>query len=54
MFAIIEREPPKPSLIDASLKPAWDEVLQRALAKKREERFATAAEFVEAVRQIPA
>jgi serine/threonine-protein kinase len=52
MFSIIQSHPAQPSTIDARLA-AWDPIVTKALAKKREDRYATAQEFVDAVRQAP-
>jgi serine/threonine-protein kinase len=52
MFSIIQSHPAQPSAIDPRLN-AWDAILAKALAKNRDERYATAQEFVDAVRQAP-
>ena len=49
MHAIINETPPRPSERLATLNPAFDAVLQKAMAKKVEDRFATAAQFLEAL-----
>jgi CHASE2 domain-containing sensor protein/tRNA A-37 threonylcarbamoyl transferase component Bud32 len=49
MFAIIRSDPTQPSALDASVHKAWDEILKKALAKNRDERYATAGEFAQAV-----
>jgi serine/threonine-protein kinase len=54
MFAIIQANPLQPSEVNASVHSAWDEILHKALAKNREERFASARDFVQAVRSAPA
>ena len=54
MFAIIETAPPQPSLVDGKVNTSWDEILRRALAKDREERYQTVKELAEAVRDAPA
>jgi serine/threonine-protein kinase len=53
MFAILQENPPEPSRVDAKVDPAWDAILKKALAKNRDERYATAKEFVQAVRDAP-
>jgi tRNA A-37 threonylcarbamoyl transferase component Bud32 len=47
----IEDEPPLASARDRSLPPAVDEVLVRGMAKQADARFATAGDFVEALRR---
>ena len=54
VFAILKEDPPPPSLVDPTISPAWDEIVRRALAKNRDERYATAKEFAQAVRDAPA
>jgi serine/threonine-protein kinase len=54
MFAIMKEEPPQPSTVDAAVAPAWDPILKKALAKSRDERYATVKEFATAVRDAPA
>ena len=54
MFAIMKEEPPDPATIDATVSPVWNEILKKALAKDREERYATVKEFAQAVRDAPA
>ena len=54
MFSILQAEPPQPSTIDAKIHTAWDEILRKALAKGPEERYPTAREFAQAVKDAPA
>jgi predicted Ser/Thr protein kinase len=54
MLAILQTDPAHPSTVDAKIHPAWDEILRKALAKNREERYATVREFAQAVRDAPA
>jgi serine/threonine-protein kinase len=55
MFAIIQPNPAlPPSTVDAKVSTSWDEILGKALAKNRDERYATAKELAEAVRDAPA
>ncbi len=55
MFAIIQSDPAQPpSTVDAKVSPSWDEILRKALAKNRDERYATVKEFAEAVKNAPA
>jgi len=49
MFAIMKDEPPQPSTVD-TISPVWDEILKKALAKNRDDRYATVKEFVRAVK----
>jgi serine/threonine protein kinase len=53
MFAIIKEDPNPPSLVDPNISKAWDAIVMKALAKTREERYATAREFAEAVKNGP-
>ncbi len=54
MFAIIQAEPPQPSTVDAKVHPVWDGILQKALAKKRDDRYPRARDLAGAVRDAPA
>ena len=54
MFAIMKEEPPQASTVDAGVHTAWDPILTKALAKNRDERYATVKEFATAVRDAPA
>jgi CHASE2 domain-containing sensor protein/tRNA A-37 threonylcarbamoyl transferase component Bud32 len=54
MFAIIRSDPTQPSALDARVHTAWDEILKKALAKNRDERYPTAGEFAVAVRDAAA
>ena len=54
MFAIMREEPPQPSTVETGISPVWDPILEKALAKNRDERYATVKEFVPAVRDAPA
>lgn len=46
---IIDHHPPAPSSINALLPPALDTVLAKALAKSRDDRFASAQDFLSAL-----
>ncbi len=50
MQQVLNERPVDPSDLNPKLAPLMDEVLQRALAKKPEERFQSAPEFAEAFR----
>ncbi len=45
-------EPPVPTDVNASLAPAWNVILSRALAKNKEERWGAAREFMDAVSRV--
>ncbi len=51
MQLVMSQPPPDPSQINPKLSPLISRVLQRALAKKREERYQTAREFADALRE---
>jgi serine/threonine-protein kinase len=53
MFAIIKEDPAPPSLVDPNISHAWDAVVMKALAKNRDERFQSAKEFAQAVKDVP-
>jgi serine/threonine-protein kinase len=50
MFAIMKDDPAQPSAIDAKIHGTWDQVLRKALAKSPDQRYATAKEFAQAIR----
>jgi serine/threonine-protein kinase len=54
MFAIIKEDPAPPSLVDPNISPAWDTIVMKALAKSRDERYPTAKDFAQAVKDAPA
>ena len=54
MFAVMKADPAPPSTIDSKIDTAWDAILRKALAKEPEGRYATAKEFAQAVRDVPA
>ena len=51
MQLVLSQSPPDPLQINPRLSPLIGRVLQRALAKKREERYQTAREFADALRE---
>lgn len=53
MFAIVKAEHAHPSTLDAKVHSSWDDILRKALAKERDERYASAKELAIAVRDAP-
>jgi len=53
-LAITKADPPRPSSVDSDVHPAWDEILKKALAKDRNQRYATVKELAVAVRDARA
>jgi serine/threonine-protein kinase len=53
MFAILKEDPKPPSQAQTTLSPAWDPLVLKALAKNRDERYASAKEFAQAVKDGP-
>jgi serine/threonine-protein kinase len=53
MFAIMREDPPPPTLVDPNISPGWDTIVMKALAKNRDERYQTAKEFAQAVKDGP-
>jgi CHASE2 domain-containing sensor protein/tRNA A-37 threonylcarbamoyl transferase component Bud32 len=54
MFAIIKEDPAPPSLVDPNISHAWDAVVMKALAKNKDERYPSAKDFAQAVKDVPA
>lgn len=54
MHKVLNVEPPAPSELSASVPRAFDAVVQRAMAKRRDDRFPDAAAFAEAIRAAAA
>lgn len=52
VFKVVNQDVPRASETVASLDPQFDEVLGRALAKPAGDRFASAREFVDALREV--
>ena len=50
MHKALNTDPPAPSQISVTAPPSFDAVVRRAMAKRPEDRFATAKAFIEAVR----
>ncbi len=50
MHKVLNTEPPAPSQLSVTAPPSFDGVVRRAMAKRPEDRFATARAFAEAVR----
>ena len=50
MHKALNTEPPSPSQLSVTAPPSFDAVVRRAMAKRPEDRFATATAFIEAVR----
>ena len=54
MHKVLKEEPLAPSLINATLPPAWDAVMRRAMAKNPDARYQTAGEFAQAIADVVA
>ena len=54
MHKALHTEPPRPSQISVTSPAAFDPVVRKAMAKRPEDRFATAADFATAVRDAAA
>jgi serine/threonine-protein kinase len=53
MMAILKGDWDHPSALDGKISKAWDPILAKALANDREQRYARAAEFAQAVKDAP-
>ena len=51
MHKVLQSEPERPTVLNATLPPGFDNIVARALAKKPEDRFQTAREFAAALVQ---
>ncbi len=51
MHKVLHTEPPPPSALSFTVTPAVDAVVNRAMAKRPEDRFASATEFAQVLRQ---
>ena len=54
MHKVLKEEPLAPSLINATLPPAWDAVMRKAMAKNPDARYQTAGEFAQAIADVVA
>ena len=52
MHKVLKEEPLAPSMLNATLPPAWDAVVRKAMAKNPDERYQNAAEFKQAIRDV--
>lgn len=50
LHQVLHGQPPLPSTIEATVPPAFDTIVARAMARQPEDRFATAEDFIEALR----
>jgi len=50
MHKVLNTDPPPPSALAVTVSPAFDAVVKKAMAKRPEDRFASASEFAGAVR----
>jgi tRNA A-37 threonylcarbamoyl transferase component Bud32 len=50
MHKVLNTEPPPPSALSVTVSPAFDAVVKKAMAKRPEDRFATANDFAKALR----
>jgi serine/threonine-protein kinase len=54
MHKVLNTEPPMPSILSVAVPRAFDAVVKRAMAKRPEDRFGSAAEFAQALREAHA
>ena len=52
MFKVLREQPVPPSALNAALVPAWDRVVEKAIAKNPEDRFQSAQAFAAAIRSV--
>lgn len=52
MHKVLKEDPLAPSMLNATLPPAWDAVVRRAMAKNPDDRYQTAAEFAQAINDV--
>ena len=52
MQKVLRQEPLEPSSLNPTLSEAWDAVVKRAMAKKPDERYRSARQFSETVKQV--
>ncbi|MFN0162468.1 MAG: serine/threonine-protein kinase [Burkholderiales bacterium] len=52
MHKVLKEAPLPPSTINATLPPAWDAVVNKAMAKNPDERYQSAREFSDAIRAV--
>ena len=52
MHKVLKEEPLPPSMLNATLPAAWDEVMKKAMAKNPDDRYQTAHQFTDAIRAV--
>ncbi len=52
MHKVLKEEPLAPSMLNATLPPAWDAVVKKSMAKNPDQRYQSAAEFAQAIRDV--
>lgn len=52
MFKVLREQPLPPSALNAALAPAWDRVVEKAIAKNPDDRFQSAQAFAAAIREL--
>ena len=54
MHKVLKEDPLAPSMLNATLPPAWDAVVRKAMAKNPDDRYQTASDFAQAIRDVVA
>jgi len=54
MYKVLNEDPLAPSMLNSTLPPAWDAVVKKAMAKRLPERYQSASEFAQAIRDVVA
>ncbi len=52
MHKVLKEEPLAPSMLNTTLPPAWDAVVRKSMAKNPDQRYQSAAEFSQAIRDV--
>ena len=52
MFKVLREQPVPPSVLNAALAPAWNSVVEKAIAKNPDDRFQSAQAFAAAIREV--